>query len=226
VVGGIIFTEAGVRGALLLALFFVSGSLLTYAGRSNTAGAAPVGHSAGRTAWQVFANGTWAAGGSVLAGLGLETGWVILAAALAAAQADTWATEIGSRSAAPVRLITSGRTVPAGTSGGVTVLGTLGGIAGAVALAGLALGIGVDGATAAAALVGGVAGMLIDSLLGASLQGVYYCDTCIRETERATHECGRPARRVRGVTWLDNDGVNLVATGVGAAGAVAIAALI
>src|SRR5438093_5230732 len=47
------------------------------------------------------------------------------AGALAAAAADTWATEIGAFSPFAPRLITSGRQVPRGTSGGITVLGSL-----------------------------------------------------------------------------------------------------
>jgi uncharacterized protein (TIGR00297 family) len=197
--------------------------LLTYSGGSGGRPLAPERERSGRTASQVLANGLWAAGGAVLIDLGLEPGWVILTAALAAAQADTWATEIGIRAGWRVRLITSGQVVSPGTSGGVSVAGTAGGAAGAAALSGLYLALGGNTGFAGAAFLGGTIGMLTDSVLGATLQGRYYCEHCAAHTEEATHTCGRPARRIRGVRWLDNDGVNLVATGVGALSALGFA---
>jgi uncharacterized membrane protein len=59
--------------------------------------------------------------------------------------------------------------------------------------------------------------MLADSLLGATVQGVYFCESCGSATEDRLHVCGKAARRRRGVAWLDNDAVNFSATGVGAA---------
>jgi uncharacterized membrane protein len=80
----------------------------------------------------VVANGTVAA----LAALGQL--WPAAAGAIAAAAADTWATEIGAHSSERPRLITTGAPVPRGTSGALSVLGTLGGIGGAVTMAALA----------------------------------------------------------------------------------------
>jgi uncharacterized protein (TIGR00297 family) len=213
-VGAVIFVGAGLRGAALLALFFVSGSLLTY-----PAGAlhARLGlrRATGRTARQVLANGGWAAAGAALVGAGHEAGWPVLVGSLAAAQADTWATEIGLRSRVPPRLITSWRPSPPGTSGAVTARGTLGGVLGAVAMAGLAAVAGVSLAAALAGAAGGVVGMLGDSVLGATIQGTFHCDACDRGTERPVHRCGTRARRVRGIGWLGNNGVNLAASGLG-----------
>jgi uncharacterized membrane protein len=61
--------------------------------------------------------------------------------------------------------------------------------------------------------------MLADSLMGAVVQARFRCDPCDEITERRRHTCGRPARAVSGWAWLDNDGVNLIATGTGAAAA-------
>ncbi len=219
-VGAAILVGAGIPGAALLALFFVSASLLTY-----TIGSAraqwPAAQRGGRTGRQVLANGGWAAAGAVLLTL-TDGGWAVLAGALATAQSDTWATEIGVRSSRPTRLITSGRPVTPGTSGGVTPLGTAGGLLGAAAMGALALLLGIPPAAAAAAAAGGALGMLADSLLGATLQGVYYCDRCAVQTESAVHACGERARPVRGLAWLGNDGVNFAATGLGAAVAFAL----
>jgi uncharacterized membrane protein len=62
----------------------------------------------------------------------------------------------------------------------------------------------------------GIAGMLADSLLGATAQGVYECGACAARSERADTICHEPVQLIRGWRWLDNDAVNLAATLVGA----------
>jgi len=222
IVGGIILTSAGLTGIALLALFFLSGSILTYAGRGGMPDR-DESPSRGRTWRQVVANGGWAAVGALLVPGEPAWGWAILIGALAAGQADTWGTEIGGRSPTPPRLITTGRAVPAGTSGGVTLLGTLAGISGAGLIAGLAWALGVPGGIVVAGIVGGVVGTLSDSLLGATVQGVYRCDTCDVTTEQPSPRCGQLTRLVRGCRWMDNDVVNLLATGLGGGSALVVA---
>ncbi len=68
---------------------------------------------------------------------------------------------------------------------------------------------------AVVATVGGLTGSLVDSLLGATVQAIYYCAACSRETERPVHGCGRPTKLIRGWTWLNNDLVNLAASLIG-----------
>jgi len=219
-VGAAIFAAGGVPGAALLAMFFVSGSALTY--RLGTSRfQLPQAERRGRTGRQVLANGGWAAVGALLLVVG-DGGWAVMAGALASAQADTWATEIGTRSTQPTRLITSGRPVTPGTSGGVSPPGTVAGLLGAAGMGGVALLVGLPSSAAMAATAGGIIGMLADSILGATIQGVYYCGRCAAQTERAVHHCGERARPVRGLRWLGNDGVNFVATGLGAAVALAL----
>ena len=223
VVGSAVLWGSVLRGGFLLALFFVSGSVLTYARR----GLRPTGLSArpsrGRVWRQVAANGGWAAAGAVLATVDPTTGWAILVGSLAAAQADTWGTEIGRLSPRPPRLITSGRSVPPGTSGGVTWLGSGAGLVGAGLLTAVAALLGVPASIAVAGLAGGVAGTLADSVLGATVQGRYRCTTCGRDLERAHHPCATLATRSGGFGWMDNDVVNLLATTVGAGVALGVA---
>ncbi|MCW5853561.1 MAG: DUF92 domain-containing protein, partial [Anaerolineae bacterium] len=174
--------------------------------------------------------------------------------AMAAVNADTWATEIGVLNPHPPRLITTFKTVPAGTSGGISLLGTLAALAGglfiglsAVVLTNLALllplppgegwgkgllsplprwerGLGGEGLL----LIGAVAGLLsalLDSLLGATVQRVYVCAVCGKETERQVHH-GQTTRPLRGWSGLDNDGVNFLASVVGAVLGAALGALL
>ena len=180
-VGAATILGTGWRGLLLLLAFFVSGSLLTRGGGR-------------RNARQVLANGGVAAVAALLGS------WPAFAGAVAAAAADTWATEIGAHSPTPPRLMTSGAPVPPGANGGVTLLGTAGGVLGAAVIAALAWLLGPraggpgsthPGGLAAVVAGAGVLGMLVDSLLGATLQG--------------------PEDK-----WLDNDAVNLAMTLAGA----------
>ena len=173
-VGSATVVGVGWRGLLLLLAFLVSGSLLTRGGGR-------------RNARQVLANGGVAAMAALLGS------WPAFAGAVAAAAADTWATEIGAHSPTPPRLITSGAPVPPGANGGVTLLGTGGGVLGAAVMGALTwlLAPPRPGGPAVVVAVAGVLGMLIDSVLGATLQG--------------------PEDK-----WLDNDGVNLAMTLAGA----------
>jgi uncharacterized protein (TIGR00297 family) len=213
IVGTAIFGAGGATGAALLALFFVSGSLLTKHSARTRANRIDR-QTGGRTARQVIANGGVAAVGALIA-VSWEGGWALLLGALAAAQADTWATEIGAFSATPPRLISSGAKVPRGTSGGVTLLGSAGGLLGAVTMAVLALALRVPGAVVVAGAVAGFLAMLFDSLLGATRQGIYRCDSCDAVGEKPLHTCGARGRLIRGWAWLDNDVVNLAATTFG-----------
>ncbi|WP_248895942.1 DUF92 domain-containing protein [Haloplanus halobius] len=92
---------------------------------------------------------------------------------LAAAMSDTLSSEIGVLFDDP-RLITTLERVDPGTDGGVTWQGYLVGAVGALVVAGVAVGVfafGSPGLAALAIVCGGIAGMTVDSLLGATLEG-------------------------------------------------------
>ncbi len=210
-VGAVVFGFGGLGAAVLLVLFFVSSSALS---------ALPGGGERGRRgARQVLANGSVAAVAAVLMPLDDRTALAFLGA-LAAATADTWATEIGMRSGVTPRSILTLARRPRGASGAVSLPGTLGSAAGALAVGGagawLVAGGGV--ATALAVALAGLAGSLFDSALGAGLQAVYRCPECGASPEVARHTgCSTRADRVSGLPGLDNDVVNWLATLAGAA---------
>ena len=68
-----------------------------------------------------------------------------------------------------------------------------------------------------AVTVGGFAGALVDSLLGATVQVQYRCPGCGQLTERRAHCDGQVTVRASGVPWIGNDAVNALATFAGAA---------
>jgi uncharacterized protein (TIGR00297 family) len=149
--------------------------------------------------------------------------------AMAAVNADTWATEIGVMAPRLPRLITTWKPVPVGTSGGISLLGTASALAGAsfigafAALFAWMAGMPAPWAHFLVGAIGGLAGSLVDSLLGATAQGIYYCPACEKETERRVHRCGTATRPLRGWPPLTNDWVNFLASVAGSGVAAALA---
>lgn len=219
-VGTVTFGLGGPTPAVLLVLFFVSSSVLSRLGglrKREVSIAFSKGHR--RDLGQVLANGGVAAVCSLILGLtGNETWLAAVLGALAAANADTWATELGVLSRERPRLITSRVRVDPGTSGGVSGVGTLAAAAGATLIGASAVVLEKQPMFLLAGLLGGLGGALLDSLLGATVQAMYFCPSCQRQTERHPHHtCGSDTLHLRGLRWLDNDGVNLAATLAGGA---------
>jgi uncharacterized protein (TIGR00297 family) len=228
VVVGTAAAAAGWSWGALLILYFVVSSALSRAGAAEkdrrTRGVVAKGGA--RDAIQVVANGgvfALCALGALIAAPPMARVFATAAAgALAAATADTWATEIGTLVGGTPRALLSLREVPAGTSGALSAAGSAAMLAGALAVALVARWLELTDAVAAVALAG-VTGALVDSLLGATLQERRWCDACSRATERPVHDCGAATRRIGGLGAIDNDAVNLAATLAGAAVAALLA---
>lgn len=220
--GTVIFGLGGWQWGVLLLGFFVSSSLLTRFLKRNKASLNEKFDKGGeRDIWQVLANGGI---GSLFAILHLffpdaSWPWLGFAASMAAVNADTWATELGVLSPQKPRLVSNWRPVERGTSGGVSWHGTLAAMAGAGFIALLAVlcsnSLGLSTLPPAwevtgIVLLGGVLGALFDSFLGATVQAIYHCPQCDKETEKhPLHTCGTETQQTRGWKWLNNDLVNV-----------------
>jgi uncharacterized protein (TIGR00297 family) len=230
-VGTIIFGLGGLAWGGLLVVFFVSSSVLSHFREAGKAAVAEkFSKGSRRDLAQALANG----GVGALAAIGNAlwphpVWWAGFVGAMATVNADTWATELGVLSRRAPRLITTGKPVEPGTSGALTAAGTLAALGGAALIglvaAGFDLAAGRPISWAARlilfAAVAGLLGSLADSLLGATVQAIYHCDACGKETERGTlHTCGTPTRHLRGWRWMNNDWVNFLSSLIGAVVAV------
>ena len=212
-VGTAIFAGGGWVGAGALLTFFGTSTLLS---RWRRRAKASLGYEKGgrRDAGQVLANGGIAAACLLLpllsSAVDPHRAFGLMLGALAAANADTWATEIGSALGASTIDLRTGRAAPPGTSGAVSLPGTLAALGGTALLGCFAGNLAGWGIVTAA----GLAGALADSLLGATVQAQWWDPARPgRWTERAQGE--PPAR---GWAWVGNDAVNLACTGLGALG--------
>ena len=123
----------------------------------------------GRSASQVMANLGVAALALAISNVGAA--YLLALAALAEVAADTTSSEIGTAFSTRTILITSWKSVSPGTDGGISLSGTLAGILAALITAACAVALGLTSVSAAALVAcAGVAGMLVDSLLGASVE--------------------------------------------------------
>jgi uncharacterized protein (TIGR00297 family) len=235
--GGLIFGLGGLAWATLLLTFFVSSSALSRAfGRRKVALSEKFSKGHQRDVGQVLANGGL---GALLTLAHLFSPeqiwpWIAFAGAMAAVNADTWATELGVLNPTLPRLITTGKRVERGSSGAVSLLGSLSAVGGAALIGLIAASFTLrmtssPGASARiywAALIGGVCGAFADSLAGAVVQAIYWCPRCLKETERhPLHTCGAQTTQRRGWRWLNNDMVNFLASLVGAVIAVLLYSL-
>jgi uncharacterized protein (TIGR00297 family) len=137
--------------------------------------------------------------------------FIVYLAAIAAATADTWASEIGLLSPWNPIHITKLKSVIKGTSGGISLLGTLGSVLGATVIGITGVQLGLPASLLGIIIFTGTAGGLVDSLIGGSIQATFQCTDCNDITEKRKH-CNLPSMHVSGLYILDNDMVNFLNT--------------
>jgi uncharacterized protein (TIGR00297 family) len=234
IVGTLTIGFGGWQWGALLGVFFVSSSLLSHFKEAEKKAAAEKfdkGHR--RDLGQALANGGL---GALLATLSAfvpdallptDTWFLLFLGVMATVTADTWATELGTLSKQPPRLITNGRVVEVGTSGGVSLLGTSVSFLGGLVI-GLTAGLVTTFSLPVTLIAGGLSGLagsLVDSLLGATVQQIYYSDARQKETEKKIELDGTPNRPLHGWSWMSNDMVNLLSSLAGGFVAVAVAVI-
>ncbi|MEE8409547.1 MAG: DUF92 domain-containing protein, partial [Myxococcota bacterium] len=219
-----IYTIGGWMWLLPIAFLLVSASLVA----KVTGGAFDnpfVEKKGPRDLFQIAAKG----GPSLLLALAFAlSGWaplyIICLAVIATASADTWASSFGEYAQAdPIRSLPLLRNVPKGLSGGVTLTGSVAALVGSALVAAFAfLCVDcvdfVDGADPwlvfGLVALSGWLGAVVDSILGTTVQAVYDCPKCSRQTEAPQH-CGEATTLVKGLAKINNDVVNLLSGTVG-----------
>ena len=212
-----VLTGSAVKWWGVILAFFLSASVLTkLCRRSIPQEVADDRH--GRSLAQVLANGGPATCCVIGTILGVPNIWYLLfVSAIAAVNSDTWASEVGGRWGGFPRNIVTWDTMLPGQSGGVSAVGILAAFFGAVfiALVAIAFGGALSARAVLTVIVAGLAGCLVDSVLGATLQPVYKCTACGDRTERQLH-CNRSAQLCAGLGWFNTHWVNFTCGCIGA----------
>jgi uncharacterized protein (TIGR00297 family) len=224
-----------------MVVFFLTGTAVSHLGREQKRKYVTMHEHGSERNWvQVVSNGGVGLVAAILCSVTAQGAFAIAAViSFAAANADTWGSEIGVLSRRTPRSILTGREITAGMSGGITVEGTFASLFGSLVIAvwfGLLalVALLVSGSqagnssivrllgTSSIIVVSGFLGSIIDSILGASIQARYVTagDGSQQQQGEPTERSGGPNgpnTLVRGVRFVTNDVVNLVSVAAASA---------
>ena len=219
VIGWIVFGLGRFAFSSVMLFFFFSSSLLSNLGSAQKSKLTEYAQKVNqRNARQILANGLVPTLLLIAWFNSQESIFILLfLTSLAAATADTWATEIGVLSKSEPRSILGFKDVPKGTSGGVSILDTVAGFGGSVAVVilgllvfSLSLQFPFTLQNALLAAVLGLPAQIFDSILGASFQAKYRCLKCERICEESKHCPGAGTELISGWKWMNNNVVNFL----------------
>ena len=165
--GLIIYGTGGFNWIIPILVFFILSSVLSKLSKTENS----IQKGSQRDIMQVMANGGVPTIVSVINFYyPIDQLFILYIAAIAAATADTWASEIGSFSNRdPIHVIKLKRVIK-GTSGGISAIGTLGSVIGAAIIGITGYLLGLSGLLLIIIIISGTVGSLIDSLIGGSIQ--------------------------------------------------------
>lgn len=198
IVGTYTLGLGGWYAALVLILFFVSSVILSDIPNLGNTEEDKIR----RDGRQVWANGFWLVIFLILSvSFNSSVFFVAAMTVIATATADTWATELGSKSTKSTYLITSFKQVSPGTDGGVSFRGTVAALLASVLIAGVTVySLSLQISIFLIILAAGFLGCLIDSYLGAIFQ----------QANRSV-----PLPMLNTEVYFSNNLVNVVSTGLG-----------
>ncbi|WP_019242564.1 MULTISPECIES: DUF92 domain-containing protein [Bacillus] len=202
----------GWRGLFVLGAFFLTSSLWSKYKHQQKGTLNDMLEKGARRDWiQVVANGSIASISSLLFFFTNENIWLYaFITSIAAANADTWASEIGVLSKRKPIYILSGKMVEKGTSGAISWLGTLSSLGASLFIGLLSFSLfSIQSFTLLLLVILiGFLGSVIDTLLGATIQAIYQCKICGLKTEKKYH-CREKTFLIKGANWCNNDIVNV-----------------
>lgn len=212
IVGTLVVLGLGFKGLFLLGLFFVSSSFWSKVKSKNKKKAEELLVKGSQRDWlQVMANGALAAISSAVYYITSDTLWLLcFCIALAAANSDTWASEIGSMSRERPVSIKTFKRMDRGTSGAISLLGTFSSLVGSlfIALPSYYLfQLHINEFYLIVLL--GFLGSIVDTVLGAFVQASYKCEYCGLHTEKLNH-CSTKTTLHKGISFFNNDVVNFL----------------
>ena len=135
---------------------------------------------------------------------------VVLFASLCETVSDSMSSDIGVMSKSQPISIISFKPIQTGMSGGVSTLGTLSGIFTSL-FCGLLYLIFWKGDFLHFGIIvlSGYLGVLLDSVLGATIQAKYFCEICKKHTEKVIH-CQQKTQHIGGIRIVNNCAVNFI----------------
>ena len=129
-------------------------------------------------------------------------------ASIAAANSDTWATEIGKLSKTKPKDIISGQILSKGESGGITFIGLLGAISGSFIIAIIGYFLNINTFYFTIVFISGFLGSLIDSILGSTLQSRFI----LTDGKTIKEEKEQDNYLYSGLPSINNNSVNFLCT--------------
>lgn len=168
----VIYVSAGPPAVAILVLVFALTWISTRFGSTHKRQLGSAEDRHGRNAAQVLANLGVAGICAMASGATGRSIFVLgMVGSLAEAAGDTVSSELGRACSEKARLITTWQAVAAGTSGGVSIVGSACGVATVVLISLAAAGMGLlPGKWLAVSSLAATVGMIVDSILGATLE--------------------------------------------------------